>query len=100
MGFFGRDGGEPTPFVAEVLRRIGEEYGGFDAVGPLPPEAGGPGAEVTIHIAVQPDPRRVEFAAGTGIVRSARALADRTEVYDGETMIARFDDLTNADVFK
>lgn len=89
----------PTPFIAEVLRRIGEEYGGFDVAEPLPPDRGGPGVAVTIHIAGTPDPAREPFMLGTGIMRTAHALADRTEVYDGDLLIARFDDLTNADVF-
>lgn len=89
----------PTPFIAEVLTRIGEEYGGFDAIGPLPPGAGGPGMEVVIHIAGKPDPARDPSMHGTGIVRTARAFADRTEVYDADRLLARFDDVTSADVF-
>lgn len=89
----------PTPFIAEVLQRIGEQYGGFDTLSPLPPDRGGPGMEVAIHIAGVPDPARESFLRGTGIVRTARVFADRTEVYDGDQPIARFDDLTSADVF-
>lgn len=105
MGLFRRKAAEPeppprpTPFIAEVLRRLGEEYGGFDTAAPLPPDRGGPGMEVMIHIAGDPDPAREPFMRGTGIVRAARVFADHTEVYDGDRLIARFDDLTTADVF-
>lgn len=84
----------PTPFIAEVLRRIGEEYGGFDTISPIPPERHGPGMEVAFHIAGEPDPGRAEFSQGTGILRTARVFADHTEVYDDERLIARFEDLT------
>ena len=105
MGIFRRKRTEPeaplgpTPFIAEVLRRIGEHYGGCDPISPLPPEQGGPGMEVAIHIAGIPDASRHEFMQGTGIMRVARVFADHTEVYDGDELIARFDDLTTADVF-
>lgn len=105
MGIFRRRSAEPTqppgltPFIAEILHRVGEEYGGFDAAGPLAPDAGGPGMEVTIHIAGEPAPGRESFLHGTGIIRTARVFADHTEVYDGDQLIARFDDLTTADVF-
>ncbi|RGE19261.1 hypothetical protein D1J51_12065 [Leucobacter sp. wl10] len=105
MGFFRRRAAEPDPpagptlFVAEVLQRIGEHYGGFDTIAPLAPDAAGPGMEVTIHIAGRPDPIRTPSMHGTGIVRTARVFADRTEVYDGERLIARFDDLTTAHAF-
>lgn len=89
---------QPSPFVAEVLRRIGEDYGGFDALAPLSATAGGPGMEVAIHIAGTPDPDREPFLHGTGIIRTARVYPDRTEVYDGETLLARFEDLTTADL--
>ncbi len=89
----------PTPFIQEVLTRIGERYGGFDTIAPLPPGAGGPGMEVTIHLAGTPDPSREPFLHGTGITRTARVFADHTELYDGDRLIARFDDLTTADVF-
>lgn len=89
----------PTPFIAEVLHRIGEEYGGFNTIGPLPHGADGPGMEVTIHITGEPAPGREPFRQGTGILCTARVFADHTEVYDGERLIARFDDLTTADVF-
>jgi len=89
----------PTPFVAEVLHRIGEEYGGFDVAAPLSPDRGGPGMEVVIHLRGTSEPRREPFLRGTGIMRTARVFADRTEVYDGDRLIARFDDLTTADVF-
>lgn len=104
MGLFRRERTEPapppgpTPFIAEVLRRVGEEYGGFDAIGPLSPGAGGPGMEVVIHIAGSPDHAREPSLHGTGIIRHARVFADRTEVYDGDRLLARFDDLTTADV--
>lgn len=90
---------EPTPFVAEILRRIGAEYGGFDAVAPLVPDKGGPGMELTIHIAGAPIPGREPLLHGTGIVRTVRSFAAHTEVYDGDRQIARYDDLTTADVF-
>ncbi|GAA3647844.1 hypothetical protein [Microbacterium marinilacus] len=105
MGLFRRTPSEPepplgpTPFIAEVLTRIGEQYGGFDAIGPLPPGTGGPGMEVVIHIAGEPDQVRAPSMRGTGIIRTARVFADRTEVYDGYRLLARFDDLTSADVF-
>jgi len=105
MSLFRRRPAEPaqppclTPFIAEILRRIGEQYGGFDAAGPLAPDAGGPGMEVTIHIAGEPAPGREPFMHGTGIIRTARVFADHTEVYDAGRLIARFDDLTTADVF-
>lgn len=108
MGFFRRKGHErddrgaavgPSPFVAEVLRRIGEDYGGFDAIGPLPPGVGGPGMEVTIHVAGEPDPGRPDFLQGSGIIRTARVFAGHTEVHGAQGLIARFDDLTTADVF-
>lgn len=105
MGLFRRKHTEPepplgpTPFIAEVLTRIGEEYGGFDAMGPLLSGAGGPGMEVAIHIAGEPDPAREPWMRGTGIIRTARVFADRTEVYDADRLLARFDDLTSADMF-
>lgn len=105
MGLFRRKRTEPdppqkpTPFVGQVLARIGEQYGGFDAAAPLPPGAGGPGMEVTIHIAGTPDPARESFMHGTGIIRTARVFASHTDVYDGDRLIARIDDLTTADVF-
>lgn len=106
MGFFRRakrtseQPMQPTPFVAEVLQRIGEQYGGFDSISPLPPERGGPAMEFAIHIDGEPDPGRPEFAHGTGILRFARVFTDRTEVYDeNERLLARFDDLTKADAF-
>ncbi|MFB8125085.1 hypothetical protein ACFVG1_29750 [Streptomyces bacillaris] len=105
MGLFRRRAAEPdpppgpTPFIAEVLRRIGEQYGGFDTAAPLAPDQGGPGMAIVIHIAGVPDPAREPFMHGTGIVRTARVFADRTEVSDGDRLIARFDDLTTADVF-
>ena len=89
----------PTRFVAEVLARIGEQYGGFDTIAPLAPGAGGPGMEVTIHIAGEPDPAREPSLRGTGIIRTARVFVDHTEVYDGDRLLARVDDLTTADVF-
>ncbi|MFE7335911.1 MULTISPECIES: hypothetical protein [Streptomyces] len=104
MGIFRRRAAEParnpgpTPFIAEVLRRIGEGYGGFDTAAPLAPGRGGAGMELVIHIAGAPLPEREPFLRGTGIVRTARVFGDRTEVYDGERLIARFDDLTTADV--
>ena len=105
MGLFRRKAAEParppgpTPLVAEVLRRIGEEYGGFDTAAPLAPDRGGPGMEVVIHIGGTSDPSREPFLQGTGIVRTARVFADGTQMYDGDRLIARFDDLTIADVF-
>lgn len=90
---------EPTPFVAEVLTRIGEQYGGFDSIGPLPSDVDGPGMEVVIHITGTPAPEREPFLQGTGIIRTARVFADHAEVYDADRLIARFDDLTTADVF-
>lgn len=105
MGLFRRTRTEPeppmgpTPFIAEVLTRIGEQYGGFDTIAPLPPGRDGPGMEVAIHIARDPAPAREPSMRGTGLIRTARAFADRTEVYDGDRLIARFDDLTSADVF-
>lgn len=105
MGWFRRKAAEPdpppvpTPFVAEVLRRIGEEYGGFDAISPLSPDQGGPGMEVTIHIAGETDPSREPFLHGTGIIRTVRVFTDHAAVYTGDRLISRFDDLTTADVF-
>ncbi|MFI1465132.1 hypothetical protein [Nocardia carnea] len=90
---------QPSAFVAEVCHRLGEEYGGFDTVTPLPPGSGGPGAEVVIHIAGACVPDRPASLQGTGIVRIGRAYADRTEVFDGDTLLAVYDDLTIADVF-
>lgn len=87
----------PSPFIAEVLQRIDEGYGGFDAISPF--AVGGPGMEVTIHIAGTPDPDREPFLLGTGIIRTAKVFATHTEVYDGDTLIARFDDLSTANVF-
>ncbi|MGC4154895.1 MAG: hypothetical protein QM628_17890 [Propionicimonas sp.] len=89
----------PPPFVAEVLSRIGEEYGGFDTTAPLTSGGGGAGIEVVMHIVGAALPSREPFLRGTGIVRTARVFADRTEVYDGDRLIARFDDLTTTDVF-
>ncbi|KAB1652301.1 hypothetical protein F8O01_16875 [Pseudoclavibacter chungangensis] len=71
MGIFRRKRIEPepfgpTPFIAEVLRRLGEEYGGFDVAEPLSPDRGGPGGAVTIHIAGDVDPAREPFMQGTG----------------------------------
>lgn len=105
MGLFRRKAAEPdpspgpTPFVAEVLRRIGEEYGGFDAAAPLTPDRGGPGMEVVIHVAGDLAAAQEPFLQGTGVVRTARVFADHSDVYDGDRLIARFDDLTTADVF-
>ncbi|QNG18030.1 hypothetical protein G4H71_03980 [Rhodococcus triatomae] len=105
MNLFRRRAAEPTPrrdptaFVAEILHRIGEQYGGFDAIAPFVPDAGGPGMEVTIHIAGPSDPERESLLQGTGIIRTVRVFADRSEVYDGARLIASFDDLTTADVF-
>lgn len=105
MGIFRRRAAEPaqpagpTRFIAEVRSRVGEQYGGVDTINPLPPATGGPGMEVTIHIVGEPDPGRESFLLGTGIIRTARVFADHTEVYDGDRLIARFDDLTTADVF-
>lgn len=82
----------PTPFIAEVLRRIGEEYGGFDTISSIPPAERGPGMEVVIHIAGEPDPGRPEFSHGTGILRTALVFADHTEVYKGDRLSARFGD--------
>lgn len=87
---------EPTPFIAEVLRRIGEDYGGFDTISDLSPERGGPGMEVVLHIAGEPEPGRPAFSYGTGILRTALVFADHTEVYEGERLIAVFDDLTGS----
>ncbi|RIQ14406.1 hypothetical protein [Jiangella rhizosphaerae] len=102
MGFFRRredDQPQPSAFVADICHRLGEGYGGFDTVTPLPPGSGGPGAEVVIHVVGSADPDRPPFLRGTGIVRTARAYPDRTEVFDGDALLAVYDDLTVTDVF-
>lgn len=102
MDLSGHRGGEqqPSAFVADICRRLGEEYGGFDTAAPLPQGPGGPGAEVVIHVAGSSDPDRPPFLQGTGITRTARAYADRTEVFDGDVLLAVYDDLTVANVFQ
>ncbi len=87
--------------MAAVCERLGIAYAGFDAMAPLPPGEG-PGSLVTIHVddgSAPPErPADVPFA-GTGIIRTARVFADRTEDYDGETLVATYADLTTADLF-
>lgn len=82
----------PTPFIAEVLRRIGEQYGGWDVLVLLSAGSGGPGMELTIHIDGVPAPGRAEFMHGTGIIRTVRVFGDHAEVFDEGRMIAHFDD--------
>lgn len=43
-------------------------------------------------------PGREPLLRGTGIIRTVQVFTERTEVYDGHQLTARFDDLTNADV--
>lgn len=90
---------QPSAFVAEICDRLGEQYGGFDTVNPRPSGSSGPGVEVAIHVDGERDPDRPPFLQGTGVVRTARAYPDRTEVFDGDTLLAVYDDLTVADVF-
>lgn len=105
MGLFRRpsrtpaDPVEPTPFIAAVLHRIGEEYGGYDTISPLSPQQGGPGMEIGIHIAAPGSGDRPASLLGTGVIRVARVFPDHTDVYDGDCLIARLDDLSTADVF-
>lgn len=89
----------PTPFVATLCERLGVAYGGWDALGPLPPGAGGPGMQLVFHVDDGTPPRATHEGHGTGITREARVFADRTEVWDDGTLVARWDDLTTADVF-
>ena len=101
MSLFGRIQAEvePTPFVALLCDRLGVDYGGWDTLAPLSPSAGEPGIAVTFHIDDGTTTPREIPLRGTGIVREARAFSDRTEVYDGGTLLARYDDLTSADAF-
>lgn len=90
----------PSPFVATLCQRLGVDYGGWDTMSPLPPDQGGPGSLVTVHIDDgSTPPAREGHLQGTGIVRTARVYPDRTEVYDGDTLLARYDDLTVMQMF-
>ncbi|WP_454300813.1 hypothetical protein [Salana multivorans] len=42
---------------------------------------------------------REPFLKGTGVTREARAYANPVEVWDGQTLLATYDDLTVGDVF-
>lgn len=93
----------PRPFVATLCERLGVRYGGWDAIAPLPTGVPGPGSLLVFHIEDGPLPRRDRLAevprSGTGILRQARVFTDHTEVFDGERLLARYDDLTQAHLF-
>lgn len=103
MRLFGKKprGSEPmgsnSPLVNTLCSRLGVTYGGFDAIAPV--LGAEQGMSITFHIDDGTPINREPFLQGTGIVREARAYVDRVEVWDGDTLIATYDDLSTADVF-
>lgn len=87
-----------SPLVNTLCARLGVAYGGWDTMSPLPAGVGR-GTQLVFHIDDGSGARAEPPQHGTGIVRQAHVFADRTEVYDGETLLARFDDLTAVNLF-
>lgn len=89
--------GSSSPLVTTLCARLGVRYGGWDTIAPLlGPEQG---MSIVFHIDDGTPIEREPFLKGTGVTREARAYRNRVEVWDGEALLATYDDLSVADVF-
>ena len=88
----------PTPFIATLCQRLDVDYGGWETISPLPQDTGEMALLLSFHVDDGRVPLQRRSRRGTGRIRDARVFADHTEIYLADRLLARFDDLTLADV--